>query len=633
MDGIESSDTVQISKGIISRLSNDDILSGIDKRDMAYLLPHVVTQRFSSGQGIYHAGDMADNLYILTSGEVNITYNTFDVIAGEGDKVGIESCTALVKYLSTAVALTDVAALMIHREKLSPVLAKNVEVKGKFFSALIDAIRCKQETQSGDSVELGFAGTKVKKPKDTGKSNMLKPAGWASICLLSPLTMFLGHKYGLEINAFLFIGILTATIGMWVFKLVDEFVPGIFAALATLCLGIAPPEVILSGFVSEGFFMAMSVLGLGAVIITSGLSYRIILLMMLVLPKTQFGLNIGMMFMGSVLTPIIPTANGRIALLSPFYNDIIETTHMQRKNKAATQLATSTFAGATLFSAIFLTSKSVNFVVLGMMPLQVQEQFQWMSWFFTASVTGAIILILYYIALRFMYKNDELVTVSKGQVRKQLDLLGRLAFKEWATLVGLAIFILGILTYSLHKIQPPWLAMSILYALLIFGTLSKKEFKEKIDWPFLIYLATVVGIISTMKSVGLDSVIAGKLTGLFYYMRYDFNLFILILSAIIFIMRLAIPINAVIVLVAAVFMPLADLAGVNSWVLGFIILVLGEMWVFPYQCSYYMQFQEMSLSKGMYDEKSFLKFNMLVNVIKIIAIYATIPYWKMTGLL
>ncbi|MBF0338680.1 MAG: anion permease [Nitrospirae bacterium] len=633
MDGIESTDTVQISKGIISRLSNDDILSGIDKRDMAYLLPHVITHRFSSGQSIYNAGDMADNLYILTSGKVKVTYDNFDVIVGEGEKIGIESCTALMKYLSTAVAFTDVTVLMIHREKLYPVLAKNMEVKGKFFSLLVDAIRCKNETQSGDSMEVGFAETKVQKPKDTGKSNLLKATGWVCICLFSPLAMFLGHKYGLDINAFLFMGILTATIGMWVFKLVDEFVPGIFAALATLCLGIAPPEVILSGFVSEGFFMAMSVLGLGAVIITSGLSYRIILLMMLVLPKTQFGLNVGMMFMGSVLTPIIPTANGRIALLSPFYNDIIETTHMQRKNKAATQLATSTFAGATLFSAIFLTSKSVNFVVLGMMPLQVQEQFQWMSWFFTASVTGLIILILYYIALRLMYKNNEEVIVSKGQVRKQIDLLGRLAFKEWATLVGLAIFILGILTYSLHKIQPPWLAMSILYALLIFGTLSKKEFKEKIDWPFLIYLATVVGIISTMKSVGLDSVIAGKLTGLFYYMRYDFNLFILILSAIIFIMRLAIPINAVIVLVAAVFMPLADLAGVNSWVLGFIILVLGEMWVFPYQCSYYMQFQEMSLSKGMYDEKSFLKFNMLVNVIKIIAIYATIPYWKMAGLL
>ncbi|MBF0536669.1 MAG: anion permease [Nitrospirae bacterium] len=651
-------DNTDRSEEIISRLLSDDTFSIVNRRDLSYILPYVIIQQFSSGQSIYNAGETANHLYILTSGEVRLTYSNTAMIARDcnklgiesigfverrkpkgtlakgGDKFGIESGTDISVYVSTAVALTNVTTLTISREKLLTLLANNKDVKEVFLSSLIDSIRCNNiEVQCDKSERLGQPEKKVKKPKDAQKVDRVKTVGWACICLFSPLSVFLGHRYGLEVNAFLFLGILTATIGMWVFKLVDEFVPGIFAALATLCLGIAPPEVVLSGFVSDGFFMAMSVLGLGAVLITSGLSYRIILLMMLVLPKTQFGLNFGLMSLGSVLTPIIPTANGRIALVSPFYNDIVETTHMKHKDKAATKLAATTFAGSTLLSAMFLTSKSVNFVVLGMMPLQIQENFQWLSWFLAASVTGVITLILYLIVLRLMYKNNETVTVSKAQVRKQLELLGKLSFQEWATLMGLAAFVVGILTYSLHKIQPPWLALSILYALLIFGTLSKKDFKEKVDWPFLIYMATVVGIISTMKNVGLDTMLANKLTGLFYYMRYNFNLFILILSAIIFIMRLAIPINAVIVLVAAVFMPLADLAGVNAWVMGFIILVLGEMWVFPYQCSYYMQFQEMSLSKGLYDEGSFLKFNMIVNAIKIVSLYATIPYWKMAGLL
>jgi len=627
MDNIEEADTVQINEAIVAHLLNDEIFSSVDRRDLAYILPHVITRRFSGGQGIYTAGETANNFYILTSGEVKLHYsNATDIVRG-GERIGVESCIGMRSYVSTAVALTDVTTLMIHRDKLSPLLANNKEAKETLFSTLLEGAGCNQD-ERGQRAEK-----KVKKPGNAKKAGKLQVAGWLCICLFSPLSVFLGYTHGLDVNAFLFLGILTATLGMWVFKLVDEFVPGIFATLAALCLGIAPPEVILSGFVSDGFFMAMSVLGLASVIITSGLSYRIILLIMMALPKTQLGLNIGLVSLGSMLTPIIPTANGRIALLSQFYNDIVETTHMELKNKAATQLAVSTFAGATMFSAIFLTSKSVNFVVLGMMPLQIQESFQWMTWFLAGSVTGLIILILNFIILQLMYKNKEPITVSKGLIKKQLDLYGKLSFQEWAALTGLAIFLLGILTYSLHKIQPPWLAMSILFALLIFGTLSKKEFKEKIDWPFLIYLATVVGIISAMKSVGLDAVIINKLTGLSYYMRYNFNLFILILSAIIFILRLAFPINAVIVLVAAVFMPLADLAGINAWVLGFIILMLGEMWIFPYQCSYYMQFQEMSLDKGLYDERSFLKFNMIANIIKIIALYATIPYWKTAGLL
>ncbi|KJU82618.1 sodium:sulfate symporter family protein [Candidatus Magnetobacterium bavaricum] len=628
MDNIEEANTFQINEDIVARLLGDEIFSIVDRRDLAYILPHVIIRRFSVGQSIYNTGEMANNLYILTNGEVKLNYSNAAVIVGSGERIGIESCTDMRSYVSTAVALTGVTTLTIRRERLSPLLANNKEARERFFSELLEGIRCSQDAQMNESAE-----NKGKKPKTNKKVDRLKAVGWICICVLSPLSVFLGHTYGLDLNAVLFLGILTATIGMWVFKLVDEFVPGIFAALATLCLGIAPPDVILSGFVSEGFFMAMSVLGLASVLITSGLSYRIILMIMLALPKTQFGINIGLMLLGSMLTPIIPTANGRIALLSQFYNDMVETTHMEHKNTAATKLAVSTFAGATMFSAIFLTSKSVNFVVLGMMPLQIQEHFQWMAWFLAGSVTGVIILILYSIILSLMYKNNEHVTLSNSQIKKQLELLGRLSFQEWAALTGLIAFLIGILTYSLHKIQPPWLAMSILYALLIFGTLSKKEFKEKIDWPFLIYLATVVGIISTMKGVGLDAVITNKLTGLSYYMRHNFNLFILILSVIIFVLRLAFPINAVIVLVAAVFMPLADLAGINAWVLGFIILMLGEMWVFPYQCSYYMQFQEMSLQYGLYDERSFLKFNMIVNVIKIVALYATIPYWKMAGLL
>jgi DASS family divalent anion:Na+ symporter len=116
-------------------------------------------------------------------------------------------------------------------------------------------------------------------------------------------------------------------------------------------------------------------------------------------------------------------------------------------------------------------------------------------------------------------------------------------------------------------------------------------------------------------------------------MTYNFGVFILILSVTMFIMRLAMPINAAIVLMAAVIMPLADIAGLNSWLVGFILLVLGEMWVLPYQCSYYLQFKEMTLSDKIYEEKSFLRINMMVNIIKLAAIYISVPYWKMRGIL
>ena len=63
------------------------------------------------------------------------------------------------------------------------------------------------------------------------------------------------------------------------------------------------------------------------------------------------------------------------------------------------------------------------------------------------------------------------------------------------------------------------------------------------------------------------------------------------------------------------------------------ILVLGEMWFFPYQCSYYQQFQQQTRNCEFYDEHSFLRFNWLSNGLKLASVYASIPWWKMLGFL
>ncbi len=55
-------------------------------------------------------------------------------------------------------------------------------------------------------------------------------------------------------------------------------------------------------------------------------------------------------------------------------------------------------------------------------------------------------------------------------------------------------------------------------------------------------------------------------------MRLDFPVFLLILTCVMFTLRLVAPNNAVIAISATVLMPLADLNGVNPWVIGFIIL-------------------------------------------------------------
>jgi len=301
--------------------------------------------------------------------------------------------------------------------------------------------------------------------------------------------------------------------------------------------------------------------------------------------------------------------------------------------KLATGLAITTFTGASLLSAIFLSSKSVNFVIYGLLPDQAQAQFQWLFWLYASAATGATLTIAYFVLFSLMQRNGEIHLLNKEQIAAQLHLLGPIRNREWSAVLGMGVFMLAVLTAAIHKIQPPWVAVAILYALLVYGFLDKKEFREKIDWPFLVYLAGIVGLVGTFNSVGLNDLLAANLVRLGSFMRTDFALFVPVLAAVIFVIRLAVPISTTIVVAAAVFMPLAVASGINAWVVGFTILVLGEMWFFPYQCSYYLQFRELMAKSGNYDEAAFLRFNVIMNFAKIGAIYASFPYWKWLGLL
>lgn len=605
----------------VEPLLGNSVLGQCSYESLARILPHVTERRIVAGEKLFSAGETADNFFIVCAGTVQLKRSDSIAVTPANGLCGEECLIELPAYLSDAVAIADLTVLAIPKRSVRALLASNPSLRSLFLQSF-----------ALPGTELATA-ISTKHQVGSSKQNWSKPLGWLATILLPALTLWLGPDSGLQQNATLFLAVFLATVSMWVFSLVDEFVPGIFAIFAILILGVAPPSAVLAGFASDGFLLAMSILGLSTVIVASGLSYRFLLWLLLKLPNGERWENLGLLLTGILLTPVVPSINGRVALLAPLAIDMVEILKCKGKGPAATRLAITTFTGASMLSAVFLSSKSVNFVIYGLLPIQSQAQFQWLFWLFASVVAGALMMTFYIGLFVWMQRHKEVHVLAKNQVAAQLKLLGPLRNREWSAVLGMAVFMLAVLTASMHKIQPPWIALTILYALLVYGFLDKKEFKEKIDWPFLVYLAGIVGLVGAFNSVGLDVWLSDHLSGLGGFMRTNLPLFIALLACVIFIIRLAVPISTTIVITAAVFMPLATASGLNAWIIGFIILVLGEMWFFPYQCSYYIQFRDILSKSNVYDESQFLRFNALMNVGKIAAIYVSLPYWEMMGLL
>lgn len=625
MSEILSAQEAESGLCITHSLLEDGVFRQASELGLARLLPYIAVEEFEPGEYLYRPGQPAQEMFYILDGEAQLITETQQKISPATRRLGEEAGTDFDHYLCGAVAQTPLRVLVIPRKSLTTLFESQPSLKAQFYFSLMHAF-------AGEHLHPDHAIPASAPHKERVSETWIPVFGWILAFVAPMLMLHFGMGWGLEKNAVYFLAILSTTVVMWVFSLVDEYIPGIFALLATLAMDLVPMPVILSGMASDGFMLAMSVLGLGAVIVASGLSYRLLLMMLMRLPNTPFWQNSAILSIGFMLTPLIPSINGRVALVSPFLSDMLEILRQRLKGVSANQLAISAFTGVSLLSAVFLSSKSMNFVVLGLLPDQIQDQFQWLSWFQAAAITGLVLLVLYGSLAAILLRGHEPGHISPAQVQLQVRLLGRLKPAEWAAIIGVALFMLGVVTTSLHRVPSPWLGMAILFGILLFGVMSKKDFRQKIDWPFLIYLAGVVGIAGAINYLGLGLAIAKAMPWLGGYMHTNFSLFVLALSGVIFVLRLAVPISATIVILATILMPVAVHYGVNPWVVGFIILVLGEMWFFPYQCSYYLQFRQ--LTKGqVFDERLFLRFNALFNVLKVVAIFASFNYWKGMGLL
>ncbi len=610
---------------IADKLQHTTVFSACTAQDLARVIPKVTIRFFQQGELLFQGGTPAENLYLLSAGSVKLVSGKRKVKEISSGFVGEEAAVNIPRYMSDGLVEIPAEVLVIPREAIKRLADTNPEVARNFYNSLLDHYKTAE-----DQPEQAVADT-IKRGRLS--AGIVKPVGWLLAMIVPASVLIFCTGTDLDWSSRIFAAIFSSVIVMWVFRLSAEFIPCILALLVLVFLGIAPVGVVLSGFTSGSFFMAMSVFGLAVVLVASGVTYRFVLVALKYFPNSRFGYTLSIFLTGFLLTPVFPSANGRVSITTPLLTDLVEALGYKPGGKAATQLAVASFSGLSLFSGAFVSSKAINFVVFGLLPPQVKEQFSWAYWAFASAVFVLVIFLLYMLFSYLMYRNDELPVLSREQLDAQLRILGPPSSKEWAAIAGVLLFFIGIATSSIHKIDTPWIGLVVLYIFLALGTLSKREFQKDINWPFLIYLGGLIGLATTMSYIGLDQWIGTKLLWMGQYMRENFMLFVFLLFILITLVRFAIPNNATVVIFATIFIPIAQISGINPWIIGFIILTLSDGWIMPYQCTYYVQFMEETRHHKIYNQNSMLVFNMLSNFIRLGAVYASIPYWRLLGIL
>ena len=593
------------------------------RAQLARVLPRVEDRTVAAGETVLVAGNEATQAYLIAEGEFEVSDEhggrqiLSDGFLGEETAIGMHS------YVGTAVATRPSRVLALPADVVWS-LAENRAVRQCMLASFQRRLTGRGELHGGRA-----------EASSASLESIRIVIGWI-VTIAVPLLLFVEFRESSTLptpQALYLLCVLGCVVSMWVFRLLADFVPALFALLAIILLDLVPVEVTLSGFASDSFFMAMSILGLSIVITTSGLSYRFLLWLLRVGPASRLWYNLSLFLTGIVLTPLVPTANGRVAIVTPLLNDLLGQFDRETRNAEAARLGISVIGGVSLLSAVFASSKSINFLIHGMLPVQEQAQFSWLYWLYAASICGAILMVLHVAAAMLVFPRAGRPRVSKALVREQLGILGRMRAGEWAGLAGIAILLLSFLTASIHQIAVPWVALSVLFIFLMFGFVSKREFRQNIDWGFLVFLGSLIGLASAMNATGLNAWIALQLGWLQGLMTEDFPLFVLMLAGAIFLVRMALPINATVIIFATLLISTAVQVGVNAWLVGFIVMLLAESFVWPFQASYFLQFTSIADGSADVNQPRALVFQLLMFLFKLVAIYASFPFWREIGVL
>ena len=138
------------------------LLSGLPDEDLDRLRVSIFHHGLAAGETLFREGDIADNAYVITSGELEILKDSAGrqvriAVSGEGDIVGEMGLISAEPRNATARALSDTSLLAIPKSCLDDVLETSAPANRALFEVFVSRWR-EQESRVRQSERMAQLG-------------------------------------------------------------------------------------------------------------------------------------------------------------------------------------------------------------------------------------------------------------------------------------------------------------------------------------------------------------------------------------------------------------------------------------------------------------------------------------------
>lgn len=333
----------------------------------------------------------------------------------------------------------------------------------------------------------------------------------AALSLVAALVvLLLPAATGLEPAAQRAAALTIAAIGLWASAAIPEHVTALAFFLAANLLAVAPQSVIFSGFASGALWLVFSGFILAHGMRRSGLAERLAQAMARLFPATYGGQVAGVVAVGLLLSFVMPSSMGRVALFVPIVVALTERLGLAEGSVGRAGILHAACLGVILPGFAILPSNVPNLVMIGAAEQVYGIAPSYAAWLALHLPVIGLLKALALVALVLVLFRAPAAGAPRPETpppplrRDERRLAGLLA-----------LTLLLWVTDTWHGISPAWIGMAAALACLLPGLrlVPMEEVGRGNQLAPMLHVAAIMGLGGVVAASGLAETLGALLVG------------------------------------------------------------------------------------------------------------------------
>ncbi len=351
--------------------------------------------------------------------------------------------------------------------------------------------------------------------------------GLALVALFA--VVFMPQPTGLPPAGQMMLAILAFAVIVWMTEALDYAVSAVvIAALMIFLLAFVPDAakpgladmgtgaslaIALSGFSNSAVALVAAACFIAAAMTATGLDRRIALIVLSKVDASTNHIVMGAMFVGFLLSFIVPSTTARVACLVPIMMGFILAFKVEKRSRFAGLLVITAAQTASVWNVGIKTAAAQNMVAIGFIEKQFQTSISWVEWFVAGAPFSALLSVaVYFIMTRMMKPEMSEIAGGRDTIREQLRAIGKMTLNEYKLL---AIVVTLLCFWSTEKILHDFDTSSTTIAAIALmllpraGVMSWKESQKGFPWGTVVLFAIGISVGTALLKTSAAGWLAG----------------------------------------------------------------------------------------------------------------------------